>query len=96
MRCEEVREQLDGLWEGEEAVDVGTHLARCAACSRYRRDLRWVRAGFQLWKLEEAPEPSLGFAERLVRRLGAIGNVPGLADFFERVGRRFVYGKSRV
>jgi hypothetical protein len=91
MRCEEVRERLNGLWEGEEGVDVGSHLARCPACTQYRRDLRWVRAGFQLWKHEDAPVPSLGFAERLVRQLGAMGNVPSLADFFERVGRRFVY-----
>ena len=58
---------------------------------RYHRDLRLVRAGFHLWKREEAPEPSLGFAERLVRQLGEMSKAPSVADFFERVGRRFVY-----
>jgi hypothetical protein len=42
-------------------------------------------------KREEAPEPSLGFADRLVRQLGEMTKAPSVADFFERVGRRFVY-----
>ena len=50
-----------------------------------------MRAGFRLLQREEAVEPSLGFAERLVRQLGEMGRAPTVADFFERVGRRFVY-----
>jgi hypothetical protein len=50
-----------------------------------------VRAGFHLLQREEAPEPSLGFAERLVRRLGEVSKAPSVADFFELAGRRFVY-----
>lgn len=57
----------------------------------YLRDLRRVRAGFRLLQCEEAVEPSLGFAERLVRQLGELSRAPSVADFFERVGRRFVY-----
>jgi hypothetical protein len=91
MRCDDLYDQLDNLWEGEATADVLQHLAECAACARYHRDLRMVRLGFRLLKREETPEPSLGFAERLVRQLGEIGKAPSLADFFEQVGRRFVY-----
>ena len=91
MRCDDIRDRLDDSWEGEEAAEVRQHLTQCAACAGYYRDLRLVRAGFRLWKREEAPEPSLGFAERLVRQLGEMSKAPSVADFFERVGRRFVY-----
>jgi len=91
MRCDDMRDRLDDLWEGEETAEVREHLTQCASCARYRRDLRLVRAGLLLWRREEAPAPSLGFADRLVRQLGEMSKAPSLADFFERVGRRFVY-----
>ena len=50
-----------------------------------------VSSGFRLLSREEIVKPSLGFAERLVRQLGELGRAPSVADFFERVGRRFVY-----
>ena len=40
---------------------------------------------------QEPVEPSLGFAERLVRQLNELSKTPSVSDFFERVGRRFVY-----
>ena len=92
MRCDDIRDRLDNLWEGEETAEVRQHLTQCAGCARYHRDLRLVRSGFHLLKREEAVEPSLGFAERLVRQLGEMSKAPSVADFFERVGRRFVYG----
>lgn len=91
MRCDDIRERLDSAWEGHQSAEVGEHLAACAACSRYLRDLRLVRSGFDLWRREAVPEPSLGFAERLVRQLGEVTRAPSVADFFERVGRRVVY-----
>jgi len=91
MRCEDIRARLDELWEGEATAEVRQHLAACAECARDHRDLRLVRAAFRLWKAEEIVAPTLGFHQRLVRRLGAFGNAPSLADFFEQVGRRFVY-----
>ena len=91
MRCDNIRDQLDILWEGQQPEDVRLHLAACAACSSYHRDLRLVRAGFTLLRQEAPPAPSLGFAQRLVRQLGEMNKVPSMADFFERVGRRFVY-----
>ena len=77
--------------KARQPAEVRQHLTQCASCAGYHRDLRLVRAGFRLWKREEAPEPSLGFAERLVRQLGEMSKAPSVADFFERVGRRFVY-----
>jgi predicted anti-sigma-YlaC factor YlaD len=91
MRCDEVRERLDGLWEGEQPIEVRQHVAQCASCEGYYRDLRWVCAGLRLLKAEEAPQPSLGFAERLVRQLEEMTRQTNVADFFEQVGRRFVY-----
>jgi len=91
MRCEDIHDRFDDLWEGAETAEVRRHLTECVACRRYYRDLRLVRAGFRLWRHEAAVEPSLGFAERLVRQLGELGKAPSLADFFEKVGRRFVY-----
>ncbi len=91
MRCDDVRERLDGLWNGKETPEVRQHLAQCAACAQYIRDLGLVRAGFQVLKREPVPEPSLGFAERLVRQLGELTSPPSVVEFFEQIGRRFVY-----
>jgi len=91
MRCKDFREHVDELWEGTQGPELQSHLAQCADCSRYFRDVQFVRAGIRVLKLESAPAPSLGFSERLVRRLGDLGGVPSAGEFFEAIGRRFVY-----
>ncbi len=91
MSCDYLRERQDNLWEGGESPELSRHLAECPACAQEYRDLRVVRAGFRLMKRQEAPEPSIGFAERLVRQLGELSKAPSVAEFFERAGRRFVY-----
>ena len=91
MHCDDIRERWEDFWEGEGSAEVREHLRECPGCARYYRDLRLVRSGLRLWRREAAPEPSLGFAERLVRQLGALSKTPSVAYFFERVGRRFVY-----
>lgn len=91
MRCDEVRDRLDDLWESGESAEIRRHLAGCAQCARDYRDLRLVRSGFRLLQRVEVVEPTLGFAERLVRQLGELSKAPSVADFVERVGRRFVY-----
>jgi anti-sigma factor RsiW len=96
MRCDDIRDRLDDLWEGGETAEVRRHLTQCASCAGYYRDLRLVRSGFHLWKFEAAVEPSLGFAERLVRKLGEMSKTPSVADFFERVGRRFVVATAAL
>jgi len=91
MRCEDVRERVDELWEGQVPAEMRTHLAACPACAEYRREVRLVRAGLRLLAQDPAPEPTLGFAARLVRRLGEWTEESVRAEFFESVGRRFVY-----
>jgi hypothetical protein len=91
MMCHDVRDRLDDVWENGETEEVQRHLRTCAPCTQYLRELRQLRSGFQLLKEEEVPAPSLGFAERLVRQLGEISRAPSVTEFFERVGRRFVY-----
>jgi hypothetical protein len=53
--------------------------------------MRLIRAGLRILKGEAPPEPSIGFAERLVRQLGQVGKPPSVGEFFELAGRRFVY-----
>ena len=91
MRCDEIREHVDTLWEGEPTSEFRQHVAQCGACGRYFRDMWLVRAGFEVLKQEVAPAPSTGFAERLLRQLGDFGKQTALAEFFEQAGRRFVY-----
>jgi hypothetical protein len=91
MRCDDIRDRFDNFWESGDTAELRQHLTQCPSCAGYYRDLRLVRSGLRLLKREEAPEPSLGFAERLVRQLGELSKAPSVADFFERAGRRFVY-----
>jgi hypothetical protein len=55
------------------------------------RDARLVQAGFRTLAEEAVPEASLGFASRLVRRLHEWQEKGARSEFFETVGRRFVY-----
>jgi hypothetical protein len=55
------------------------------------RDARLVQAGFCALAEEAAPEASFGFASRLVRRLQEWEEKGARREFFETVGRRFVY-----
>ena len=91
MRCEDFRERLDEWWEVDASAEARGHLAQCSDCAARFRDLRLLRAGMRLWRQEAAPEPTLGFADRLVRQLGELAQAPGFTDFFERAGKRFVY-----
>jgi anti-sigma factor RsiW len=91
MRCKDFQERWDELWEGVQTTEIQRHLAECKECGRYVRDMQVVRSGFSALKRESVPEPSLGFSERLVRRLGELSEAPSVSGFFESVGRRFVY-----
>ena len=91
MRCEEWQKRRVEMWEDRPSPEMERHGAECEKCARQLRDLRLVRAGFGALKSEAVPEPSLGFSERLVRRLVEMGARPTLSEFFELIGRRFVY-----
>lgn len=91
MRCDAIREMLEGLKPGEMAAEVQRHLAACPACAAYARDWRLVRGGFVALAGEGAPEASAGFTARLLRRIEERGERGAPAgEFLERVGRRVV------
>jgi len=91
MGCEEIRDLVVEQWGGELPAEVREHLSRCAGCEVFWRDVRRIQAGFRVLAEEAAPEASLGFASRLVRRLHDWQEVGARREFFETVGRRFVY-----
>jgi len=91
MDCKELREMVSELWGEELPAEAREHLSQCAACERFWLDARLAQAGFRALAEEAAPEPSLGFASRLVRRLLEWERTGARSEFFETVGRRFVY-----
>jgi anti-sigma factor RsiW len=92
MRCEEFRETIEESGNQEASTALREHLGRCAACAEYARDWRMVRAGLDLLSAEPAPEPMLGFATRVLRRLEeSAGLLPSREEVLERAGRRMVY-----
>jgi hypothetical protein len=65
------------------------HLGGCAECRSYAVRLSRIEEGIRILALDPPPEPSIGFCERLIRRLEQRVNEP--ADFLEYVGRRVVF-----
>ncbi len=92
MRCKAVRKALEELGELGLTEAGRQHLAACPECQTWWKDLEWLRAGFLQLKQEEPPQPTLGFAQRMVRRLE---ERPAPAwrpsDLFEQAGRRVVW-----
>lgn len=89
MRCEEVHKILED-WPEEISAPVREHLAGCPGCGALAREYGLVRVGLRTLAAEPVPEPSWGFAVRVLRRLEE-SPVPEGAEFLERVGRRVVY-----
>jgi hypothetical protein len=86
MRCADIQ---DRIIEGRLEAGDREHLAACAECAAMARDAETLAAGLHLLAQEAAPEPSWGFSERVLRRLG---EAP--ARFFEPlevIGRRAVF-----
>jgi len=50
-----------------------------------------MHAGLRALAEEAAPEASIGFVSRVLRRLETWEGKASRSEFFERVGRRFVY-----
>ncbi|MGH9772268.1 MAG: anti-sigma factor family protein [Candidatus Acidiferrales bacterium] len=96
MRCEEVRDKVWEAGEGDPGERIGRHIAACADCRSYARNAAKVRAGLRLLSQEEEPEPSWGFASRVLRRLAEVP--PGKEatrwftspEFLESAGRRVI------
>lgn len=92
MQCEDVRNVLADLDEGAYAAEVREHLLVCPACRAEAEDWQALRGGFAILRQEAVPEASLGFTERLLRRLPAKnGGREATLSFWEVAGRRFVY-----
>lgn len=91
MDCKQIREYIAADWVGGLSPEARQHASECASCNRYLRDARLLRAGFRLLAEEVPPEASVGFASRLIRRLHEWEEKGARSDFFETVGRRFVY-----
>jgi hypothetical protein len=91
MDCKAIRDLVVERWGEELPAEAREHLGHCAGCERYWRDSRFLQAGFHALAEEMPPQASLGFASRLVRRLEEWGASGARSEFFEAVGRRFVY-----
>jgi hypothetical protein len=91
MDCKEIRDFVSDLWGGELSAEAREHVSKCAGCEGFLRDARLVQAGFRALAEEAVPEASLGFASRLIRRLQEWEEKGARSEFFETVGRRFVY-----
>jgi hypothetical protein len=90
MRCEDVHRIIAEDWPEEIPAAVREHLAGCPGCGALAREYGLVRAGFRALAAEPVPEPSWGFAVRVLRRLEE-SPVPEGEEFLERVGKRVVY-----
>jgi len=91
MDCKEIQELVSEQWGAELSAEARAHVSRCAGCEGLMRDAGLVQAGLRALAEEKVPEASLGFASRLVRRLQAWEEKGARSEFFETVGRRFVY-----
>jgi anti-sigma factor RsiW len=90
MRCEEMRRMILEDWPEEVPAAVREHVAGCAECRAYVRDFGALRVGFRALAAEPVPEPSWGFATRVLRRLEETRDEVSV-EFLERAGRRVVY-----
>lgn len=91
MDCKEIRDLVRERWGEELRAEAREHVSKCAGCEVYWRNARFLQAGFRALAEETPPDASLGFASRLVRQLQEWETTGARSEFFEAVGRRFVY-----
>ncbi len=90
MRCDEVREILAEKELLDRPVALRDHLAACPECAAEARAWRLARQGFASLGGDPVSEASLGFADRLLRRIEAERARGAAVEFIESVGRRVV------
>jgi anti-sigma factor RsiW len=91
MRCGKVRKGLLEAVGEPLPAEFAAHVATCPACASYARDWQGLQTGLKAMAAEPVPEPSVGFAVRLVRSFQqAAADERAVEVFLERVGRRFV------
>jgi hypothetical protein len=94
VRCKNAQ---DILISGGADARVTEHLQVCPVCQDFARDYEDLQEGWHALAARPAPEPSWGFAQRVLRRLEELpGGTGAEENFFERVGRRVVYAASFV
>ncbi|MBZ5515858.1 MAG: hypothetical protein LAN62_13640 [Acidobacteriia bacterium] len=91
MRCKDARAILIGNEADKASAALLEHVAACPSCQAYARDAEGLRGGFRAFAREAVPEPSWGFAARVLRRLDELEERGRRANFLELVGRRVVY-----
>lgn len=92
MKCDDVRTILEETGVRAAPEGVLAHVSSCALCAAWLKDWRTMTEGFRLLAQDAGPEPSWGFAERVVRRLDDSADPwRGAMDLFERAGRRVVW-----
>jgi hypothetical protein len=89
MRCQEINEIVESGAEWTPALRE--HLKNCPACAAMARDAARLRAGLAVLRNEQPPEPSWGFAQRVMQRLTEVAEQGVGQEFFERAGRRVVF-----
>jgi anti-sigma factor RsiW len=91
MRCGKVRNRLLEAAGEPFSAEITAHLAGCPSCAAYAHDWHGLQAGFRAMAAEPEPEPTIGFAARLVRRIQeTAADERAFEVFVERAGRRFV------
>jgi hypothetical protein len=91
MRCKDVQEIII---EGALGQSAREHLAACPQCQSFARDAESVQAGFELLARDVVPEPSWGFAARVLRSLDE--SPARVWESLETIGRRAVYFAGAV
>lgn len=91
MRCKDVEAILYDIENESHSESALEHVRGCTRCRNTWKELRLLRAGFNVMARDPVPEAMLGFSARVLRRLdSAVDANRSAAEFVERVGRRFV------
>ncbi len=85
MRCSEVQGMIVSVALNAAARE---HLLSCTQCQAYARDSESLETGLALLAQDTLPEPSWGFAARVLRRLDEAPE--RIWEPFEAIGRRVV------
>lgn len=91
MNCKEVQ---DGIVDGNLSALAHAHLADCPECQAVARDAEALTAGLKLLAADAPPEPSWGFAGRVLARLDETPS--RFFEPFEVIGRRAVFAAGAL
>jgi hypothetical protein len=93
MRCDAVRQIVEEGLNRQPAVQA--HVESCSMCKEYLRHWEMLHTGLVALRVEEPPEPSIGFTTRVMRRLENSPFEFG-QQFIDQIGRRMVYATLMV